>query len=130
MSGAARVRVYHDEERPHVSTSGNLDAIPEPWDYNPSGWGQRIPISARIMNICDQYDALRSPRPHKPALSHEAAVEILTEGDGRTLPSHFDPDIIAAFARCAERFREIFETIRDDAAVNTLWAPPASRRAA
>ena len=75
--------------------------------------GQLIPISARIMNICDQYDALRSERPHRKALSHEAAVEILTVGDGRTMPGHFDPDVLEAFKRSAERFREIFESIVD-----------------
>jgi putative two-component system response regulator len=75
--------------------------------------GQVIPISARIMNICDQYDALRSERPHKKALSHEAAVEILTVGDGRTMPGHFDPDVLEAFKRSAGRFREIFESIKD-----------------
>jgi putative two-component system response regulator len=75
--------------------------------------GQVIPISARIMNICDQYDALRSARPHKQALPHESAYEIITVGDGRTMPSHFDPDVLEAFKRCAERFREIFESISD-----------------
>jgi len=75
--------------------------------------GQVIPISARIMNICDQYDALRSERPHKKALSHEAAVEIITVGDGRTMPGHFDPDVLEAFKRSAGRFREIFESIED-----------------
>jgi putative two-component system response regulator len=105
----------------------------ERWDGGgyPAGLkGQQIPISARIMNICDQYDALRSPRPYKPALSHEAAVEILTEGDGRTLPSHFDPDITAAFTLCAGRFREIFETVLDDTGMEAAWVAPASRRAA
>jgi len=75
--------------------------------------GQVIPISARIMNICDQYDALRSERPYKKAMSHEAAVEVITNGDGRTMPAHFDPDVLEAFKQCAERFRDIFETIKD-----------------
>ncbi len=75
--------------------------------------GQVIPISARIMNICDQYDALRSARPHKRALSHDSAYEIITVGDSRTMPSHFDPDVLDAFKRCAGRFREIFESISD-----------------
>lgn len=88
----------------------------ERWDgagYPAGLKGQLIPISARIMNICDQYDALRSERPYKRALSHGTAVEVIMAGDGRTLPSHFDPDVLAAFGRCAERFREIYETIAD-----------------
>jgi putative two-component system response regulator len=88
----------------------------ERWDGGgyPAGLkGERIPFSARIMNICDQYDALRCARSHKKALSHETALEIITLGDGRTMPAHFDPDILAAFNRCATRFREIFETLPD-----------------
>jgi len=88
----------------------------ERWDGGgyPAGLkGQVIPISARIMNICDQYDALRSERPYKKALSHDSAVEIITVGDGRTMPSHFDPDVLLAFKRSTDRFREIFETVVD-----------------
>jgi len=76
--------------------------------------GEAIPLSARIMNICDQYDALRSKRPYKPAFTHQRAIEIITTGDGRTMPSHFDPAILAAFQRCTERFREIFEAHRGE----------------
>jgi putative two-component system response regulator len=38
-------------------------------------------------------------------------VEILTVGDGRTMPAHFDPDILGAFKRCAKAFCDIFETV-------------------
>ena len=88
----------------------------ERWDgagYPEGIKGQLIPISARIMNICDQYDALRSARPYKIALSHDAAVEVITAGDGRTLPCHFDPDVLVAFTRSAEGFRAIFESITE-----------------
>ena len=88
----------------------------ERWDGAgyPSGLkGQRIPFSARIMNVCDQYDALRSERPYKEALAHDAAVKVITAGDGRTLPSHFDPDVLAAFVRCAGRFEDIFQSVAD-----------------
>jgi putative two-component system response regulator len=88
----------------------------ERWDGGgyPSGLkGQVIPISARIMNICDQYDALTSERPYKKALSPEAAFEVLSRGDGRTRPSHFDPDILEAFRRCEARFREVCRSIVD-----------------
>ena len=71
--------------------------------------GEEIPLSGRIMNICDQYDALRMKRPYKPELDHETVVGILTRGDGRTLVEHFDPAIHAAFLDCADKFRGIYE---------------------
>lgn len=89
----------------------------ERWDgggYPLAIKGEAIPLSARLMNICDQYDALRSKRPYKPAFPHEKALEIITVGDGRTLPSHFDPAVLHAFKGCIGRFRDIFEAHRDE----------------
>jgi len=89
----------------------------ERWDgggYPVGLKGETIPFSARIMNICDQYDALRSKRPYKEAFSHERTIEIITAGDGRTMPSHFDPAVLEAFKGCVGRFRDIFEAHRDE----------------
>lgn len=72
-----------------------------------------IPIEGRIFNIIDQYDALRSPRPYKEGLSHDATFRILTEGDERTRPEHFDPQILKAFIALNDVFDEIFEKNRD-----------------
>ena len=72
--------------------------------------GDQIPISARIMNICDIYDALRSRRPHKEPFDHAKAMEIIRKGDGRVMPRHFDPDIREAFIRAADKMEEIFVT--------------------
>jgi putative two-component system response regulator len=84
----------------------------ERWDGKgyPGGLkGAETPLPARIMNIADQYDALRSKRPYKPAFEHEKAVSIITKGDGRTSPDNFDPEVLAAFAKSAYIFAEIFE---------------------
>lgn len=76
--------------------------------------GESIPLEARIVNIVDQYDALRSKRVYKPALSHEQVCQIITEGDGNTKPEHFDPAVLAAFQRTHGKFDAIFQTMKDD----------------
>ncbi|MFZ3253773.1 MAG: HD domain-containing phosphohydrolase [Syntrophales bacterium] len=84
----------------------------ERWDgggYPNGKRGEAIPLSARMMNVCDIYDALRSKRPYKPAFDHLKTVDIITRGDGRTQPEHFDPVIFAAFKQNHPSFRDIFE---------------------
>jgi putative two-component system response regulator len=86
----------------------------ERWDgggYPAGKQGEEIPLSARIMNICDVYDALRSKRPYKVAFDHATAVEIITKGDGRTHPEHFDPVILAAFSQHHQMFADIFASL-------------------
>ena len=89
----------------------------ERWDGTgyPNGLkGEAIPIEGRIYNICDQYDALRSKRPYKDPFSHEEACKVITQGDGRTKPEHFDPQVMKAFLELpTSTFDEIFETYKD-----------------
>jgi putative two-component system response regulator len=89
----------------------------ERWDGGgyPRGLaGEAIPLAARIMQVCDVYDALRSRRPYKSPFDHARSVDIIRNGDGRTMPAHFDPGVLAAFVRCADRFARIFETHADN----------------
>ncbi|MBI5307949.1 MAG: response regulator [Planctomycetes bacterium] len=88
----------------------------EKWDGSgyPNGLkGEDIPMEGRIMNIVDQYDAMRSPRPYKVGFGHEKVIEIITRGDGRTMPEHFDPQVLAAFKDLAGEFNKIFETYKE-----------------
>jgi putative two-component system response regulator len=88
----------------------------ERWDGTgyPKGLaGASIPLSARIMAICDVYDALRSQRPYKAPFDHDLAVQIITQGDNRTKPEHFDPEVLKQFTAHAEKFRDIYEAIFD-----------------
>ncbi|WP_300300816.1 HD domain-containing phosphohydrolase [Ferrovibrio sp.] len=71
--------------------------------------GLAIPLSARIIAVADVYDALRAERPYKRALSHEQAVTLILRGDDRTSPSHFDPDVLAAFEHGAPVIRQLYD---------------------
>jgi len=91
----------------------------ERWDGSgyPRGiHGLEIPVEARITSIADVYDALRSSRPYKDSFGHDQTAAIILEGDGRTDPAHFDPDILDVFKRKEDLFGQIYdERTREDA---------------
>jgi putative two-component system response regulator len=85
----------------------------ENWDGSgyPLGLrGDQIPQSARLVHLVDVYDALRSTRPYKNGFDHQRALEIITRGDGRTLPQHFEPSLVHAFQNVHAEFEAIYET--------------------
>lgn len=88
----------------------------ERWDGGgyPRGLkGDEIPIEARIVALCDIYDALRSERPYKPAFDHEKTLSIMLDGDGKTMPEHFDPALHTIFRANSGAFAEIFSRLAD-----------------
>jgi putative two-component system response regulator len=88
----------------------------ERWDGSgyPQGLsGEAIPRAARMVMLVDQYDALRSPRSYKAGFSHSKACDVILNGDGRTLPAHFDPELIEAFRRLQGGFKQIHAQLAD-----------------
>lgn len=86
----------------------------ERWDgtgYPDGIKGDAIPLEARIVSVCDVYDALREPRPYKQAWGHEEALNLILEGSktGRTLPSNFDPEILRAMRKHSQLFRNSYD---------------------
>ncbi len=68
----------------------------EKWDGSgyPMGLkGEGIPVSARIMAICDVYDALIMERCYKKPFSKDEALKIIKDGAG----THFDPILAKLF---------------------------------
>jgi HD-GYP domain-containing protein (c-di-GMP phosphodiesterase class II) len=62
----------------------------ERWDGTgyPDGLaGEAIPIGARVIAVCDAYEAMTSHRPYRDALPEPLARERIVAGTG----SHFDP---------------------------------------
>jgi two-component system, cell cycle response regulator len=65
--------------------------------------GAAIPLGARIIAVCDGYDAMISDRPYRAPMTSERAIEELRRCAG----TQFDPDVVAAFAQAvASRVEE------------------------
>jgi two-component system cell cycle response regulator len=61
--------------------------------------GHEIPLGARIVSVCDAYDAMTSERPYQRSLGHDAALDELRRCAG----TQFDPDVVEAFSRVSAR---------------------------
>ena len=94
----------------------------ERWDgtgYPRGLTGSEIPVEASITTLVDVYDALRSERPYKPAFDHEKVMDIILNGDGRTEPGHFRPDVLEAFSAAQHKMAEVFDQLKDESDATT-----------
>ena len=69
----------------------------ERWDGDgyPDGLaGERIPLGARIIAVCDAFDAMRQARPYAASLSEAEALAELRRCSG----TQFDPWVVEVFA--------------------------------
>lgn len=84
----------------------------EKWDGSgyPDGLkGYNIALAGRIMAIVDVYDALRSKRVYKGALTHKESCDIIRKGRG----SHFDPFIADIFLENNKAIEELHNKFSD-----------------
>jgi diguanylate cyclase (GGDEF)-like protein len=79
-------------------------ATHERWDgagYPDGIAGAEIALAARIVAVCDAFSAMTSPRPYRMRVTREAAIAELRRR--RCAGTQFDPDVVEAFCREAER---------------------------
>jgi diguanylate cyclase (GGDEF)-like protein len=80
----------------------HVRASHERWDgagYPDRLAGTEIPLGARIIAVCDAYDAMVSNRPYRAAMEPAAALEELRRCAG----TQFDPAAVRAFCTVVER---------------------------
>jgi putative nucleotidyltransferase with HDIG domain len=73
----------------------------ERWDgrgYPDGLLGEAIPLEARIISCCDTWNAMRTDRTYRRALSHEVARAELVANAGH----QFDPRVVTAFLELIE----------------------------
>jgi putative two-component system response regulator len=84
----------------------------ERWDgtgYPDRLAGNAIPLTARVVAVGDVYDALRSRRVYKPALSHLETMAVMTQ----TCQGHFDPLLFQIFLGSAHRFEKLYQELEE-----------------
>jgi adenylate cyclase len=122
----SRVGAYNDELLQYAKDIAYYHH--ERWDGTgyPEGLrGEQIPWAARLMALADAYDAMVSKRIYKEPIPHAAAVRMIIEGKGIL----FDPDVVDAFLKVEEQWRQIASDLVDSDDVKILHAEinPASK---
>jgi HD-GYP domain-containing protein (c-di-GMP phosphodiesterase class II) len=85
----------------------------ERWDGGgyPDGLaGEQIPLEARIIACCDTWNAMRTDRSYRKALSHEVSLAELSANSG----TQFDPNVVEALVRVIEPAAQAAPGVKDD----------------
>ncbi|MBQ7243269.1 MAG: HD domain-containing protein, partial [Bacilli bacterium] len=88
--------------------------------YDGSGYPEglkmeQIPYPARIVAICDAFDAMTSDRSYRSALSDEVAISELVKNKG----IQFDPYLVDAFLSLCGRYSDSLRQHVDELAALT-----------
>jgi HD-GYP domain-containing protein (c-di-GMP phosphodiesterase class II) len=81
---------------------GVVRSCHERWDGKgyPDGLkGEEIPLAARIVFVCDAYNAMTTDRPYRDGMSSAAAVKELIDNSG----TQFDPMVVAGLVSVIEQ---------------------------
>ena len=92
---------YTPEDRhagiPALATAARLVRCShERWDgggYPDNLAGDEIPVGARVISVCDAYDAMVTDRPYRKGIGRELALAELRRCAG----TQFDPAVVEAF---------------------------------
>ena len=82
--------VYHHHER--FDGGGYPDGLA----------GEAIPIGARVIAVCDAYDAMASDRAYRSAMSEEEILSVFRRLRG----AQFDPSLVDLFLQHFAEFKE------------------------
>ena len=108
--GAQTLREVHDKYPDNEFIGMGIDIARwhhERWDgagYPDGLAGEAIPLCARVVALADSYDALRSERCYRPAVSHDEACDVILRESGK----HFDPAVVEAFRELADMHRDVW----------------------
>src|SRR5580692_12976531 len=84
------IRHHHE----HTDGSGYPDGLT----------GAEIPLLPRVLQVVDVYDALRTARSYKPALTHEQAARTMHEEAARGM---WDAELVAEYFSLLEQKRQV-----------------------
>ncbi len=71
--------------------------------------GEAIPLTARVFAVVDAYDAMRSHRPYRRAVTSVRSAEELCRHSG----TQFDPRVIEAFMKCTQEIETVGQWLPD-----------------
>lgn len=91
--------------------------------------GDDIPLMARILAVAEGFDALNSPRPHRPAKNATQSADIIISGAGK----RWDPRLVEYFKACRPALGKLYgvgKVVGPEPAVGTaveVWDVHSSR---
>lgn len=129
LVGAATIEeVLEEHPDQEILALGRDIALQHHERWNGEGYpnrliGDEISLAARIVAVCDVYDALTHDRPFRPAWTHEKAVEWIDHRSGE----EFDPFVVECFLARSDEIEAASRRMPDLEAIASDWDAAMSR---